>query len=214
VSANPYQFAGDEAGDASLRFERGASSHFVVAIVGTQEPDRLRESLDGLRLEFHLPAGFEFKFHGLSNRLLRTRLWSVLEPVDFRVWAVVVNKRRLPDTIRIMPPRTFYVYFVSEAIRLVPEHWREGAPLWIDEFDRSGKTIAELKRTFGLRGLRYGLKRIRAVRSRSEGLVQIADLAAGALLRHYSRGESEGYGHLAGKIAAVMEYPGQENPPG
>jgi hypothetical protein len=202
-----YQFAGDEAGDASFRFERGATHHFVVALIGTSQPDRLRQVLDEVRLQFHLPASFEFKFHRLSNQRIREGLWDALKPLDFHAWAVVAHKQRLPDTSRIMPPRTFYVYFVSEAIQLVPETMREGAPLWLDEFDRSGKTIAELKRAFGRRGLRYGFRRIRAVRSRSEGLVQVADVMAGAILRHYSQGESEGYQHLAGKIVTLAEYP-------
>ena len=96
-------------------------------------------------------------------------MWDALKPLHFHAWAVVAHKQRLPDTIRIMPPRTFYVYFVSEAILLIPEAMREGAPLWLDEFDRAGKTVAELKQAFGRRGLRYGFRRIRAVRSRSEG---------------------------------------------
>lgn len=209
-----YQFAGDEAGDASFRFEQGATRQFVVALIGAREPDRLRQALDEVRLQFYLPASFEFKFHQLSNRRLREGLWDALKPLDFRAWAVVAHKQRLPDAIRVMPPRTFYVYFVSEAIRLIPEAIREGTPLWLDEFDRAGKTVAELKRAFGRRGLRYGFRRIRAVRSRSEGLVQVADVVAGAILRHYSRGESEGYQHLANKIVTILEYPTQENPPG
>ena len=214
MNLGPYQFAGDEAGDASFRFERGATRHFVVALIGTHEPDRLRQALDELRSQFHLPASFEFKFHRLSNRRLRRGLWDTLKLLDFHVWAVVAHKQRLPDTIRVMPSRTFYVYFVSEAILLIPEAMREGVPLWLDEFDRAGKTLAELKRAFGRRGLRYGFRRIRAVRSRSEGLVQVADVMAGAILRHYSRGESEGYQHLANKIVTILEYPTQENPPG
>jgi hypothetical protein len=204
-----YQFAGDEAGDVSFRFERGATRHFVVALIGTREPNRLRQALDAVRSQCYLPAGFEFKFRRLGNRRLRERLWDALKPLDFHAWAVVAHKQQLPDTIRIMPPRTFYVYFVSEAIRLIPEALREGSPLWLDEFDRSGKTIAELKRAFGRRGLRYRFRRIRAVRSHSEDLVQVADVVAGAILRHYSRGESEGYRHLANKIVTISEYPRQ-----
>jgi hypothetical protein len=91
---------------------------------------------------------------------------------------------------------------------------REGARLWLDEFDRSGKVITELKRTFSERDLRYGFRHIRTVRSRSEGLVQVADVVAGTVLRAFERGEIEDYQRLAGKIMALVEYPAQENPPG
>ena len=41
-----FTLAGDEAGDASLNFEKGASRYFVVALVGTQDADGLRSVLE------------------------------------------------------------------------------------------------------------------------------------------------------------------------
>jgi len=204
---SPYVFAGDEAGDTSFRFDRGASTHFTMALVGTRDADHLRLALDELHERFHLAPGFEFKFHGLSHRLLREELWEALAPLDFAIWAIVVDKQRLADAFRVMPPTAFYAYFISEAIRLIPEDLRLGAPLWLDEFDRSGKTVAVLKRTFAVRGLRYGFRNLRAVRSQSERLVQVADIAAGAVLRQYSGKASEGYQRLAAKIVSVGRFP-------
>jgi hypothetical protein len=207
TSLHPYVFAGDEAGDTSFRFDRGATTHFTIALIGTRDADSLRLALDKVRARFHLASDFEFKSHGLSHRQIRQALWETLAPLDFTIWAVVVDKQRLADAFRVMPPTAFYAYFTSETIRLIPEDLRLGAPLWLDEFDRSGKTVAVLKRTFAVRGLRYGFKNLRAVRSQSEGLVQVADLAAGAVLRRYSGKASEGYQRLAGKVAAVKRYP-------
>jgi len=204
---DPYTFAGDEAGDVSFRLDRGASAHFVVALIGTPDPDAVRMALVELRSQLQLAPDFEFKFHELSYRRLRDRLWETLAPLDFQIWAAVVDKPRLADAFRVMPPPAFYAYFVSEAIRLVPEDLRLGAPLWLDEFDRSGKTVALLKRTFAARSLRYNFRNIRAVRSRSEELIQVADITAGALLRHYSGRTSEGYQYLSGKFAVVGRYP-------
>lgn len=203
----PYTFAGDEAGDVSFRLERGASAHFVVALIGTPDPDAVRMALAELRSQLQLAPDFEFKFHDLSHRRLRERLWETLASLDFQIWATVVDKPRLADAFRVMPPSAFYAYFVSEAIRLVPEDLRLGAPLWLDEFDRSGKTVALLKRTFAVRSLRYNFRNIRAVRSCSEDLIQVADITAGALLRHYNGRASEGYQHLSNKISAVERYP-------
>lgn len=36
-----FTFAGDEAGDVSLNFEKGASRYFVPAFIATQSPDSL-----------------------------------------------------------------------------------------------------------------------------------------------------------------------------
>ena len=63
MSGVVYTFAGDEAGDVSFRFDRGASRYFVMALVGTPAPAQLRQTLDRVRSQQHLPVDFEFKFH-------------------------------------------------------------------------------------------------------------------------------------------------------
>ena len=62
----PWTFAGDESGDTSFRFDRGATRHFVVAIIGTQQPEALRQALAELRQRRNLPANYEFSFHGTT----------------------------------------------------------------------------------------------------------------------------------------------------
>lgn len=124
MDSDRYVFAGDEAGDASLRFERGASRYLVFALVGTSEPDRLRQALNDLRSKRRLRADFEFKFHRLGSRHLREALWATLNQIDFNAWIVVADKQKLPELLRIMPSRALYVYFLSEAMLLVPEALR------------------------------------------------------------------------------------------
>jgi hypothetical protein len=63
TNLGPYVFAGDEAGDTSFRFDRGASTHFSIALIGTRDADSLRLALDQVRARFHLAPDFEFKFH-------------------------------------------------------------------------------------------------------------------------------------------------------
>jgi hypothetical protein len=165
-----------------------------------------------LRRQYSLLPQYEFSFHNTTSTRLRTALWETLPRLDFRVWAVVVDKRRLPDAFLAMQPRAFYVFFVTEVIRLIPESEREGSILLLDEFDRSGKTLAEVKRTLKLRHIRRGFKRIRVRRSRSEDLVQIADLVAGAVLRRYAKGDDRAYRIFEPKIQVLLEF-WKENPP-
>ena len=80
--------------------------------------------------------------------------------------------------------------------------------------DEAGDVSFRFERIASQRNLRYRFGRIRAIRSRSEGLVQVADVVAGAMLRHYDRGDNEGFQHLTGKIIQVLEYPIQQNPLG
>lgn len=41
-------FAGDEAGDVSFAFDKGASRYFVAAVIATPDPDGLRQLLADL----------------------------------------------------------------------------------------------------------------------------------------------------------------------
>ena len=205
-------FAGDEAGDTSFRFDRGATRHFIISLVGTNQPDTLREALRQLRRQRNLSSRYEFSFHDTTSTRLRTSLWEILPQLDFRIWAIIADKKRLPDAFLAMQPRDLYVFFATEAIRLIPEPEREGGILLLDEFDRSGKTLAEVKRTLKLRHIRRGFKKIRACRSRSEDLVQIADLTAGSILRRYAKGSNRAYSALEPKIQVLLEF-WKQNPP-
>ena len=198
-----WTFAGDESGDVSFRFDRGATSHFVIAIIGTRQPQSLRQALSTLRQRHGLPARYEFSFHGTTSRRLRAALFDTVAQLDFRIWAVVAEKAGLPHSFRIMSGRSFYVYTVTRTVETIPVDWRENATLLLDEFDRSGKTLAELKKALKLLEIHRGFKRIRSRRSHSDNLIQIADLAAGAVLRHYAKRDDGAYRRLASKFEAL-----------
>lgn len=199
-------FAGDEAGDVSLRFDRGASQYFVVAIIATACPHELCAALQALRAKNNLPQGYEFGFHKTTASRLRSALFNTLRDLDYRVWAVVTDKTKLPDAFQVMRPRDFYVYFVTETIRLIPESERRKGYLILDQFDEAGRTITALKRGLSRRGIPRGFNQIRAKRSRGEDIIQIADLAAGTVLRLYSRRDNAAYRVLQAKFAKLLEY--------
>lgn len=199
-------FAGDEAGDVSFRFDRGATRHFVVALIGTRQPETLREALRHLRQDNSLLADYEFSFHDTTSQRLRDAFSQTLQKLDFRVWAVVVDKKQLTGSLLAMPSRSFYVFFTTEVIQLIPETEREGATLFLDEFDRSGKTLADLKKVLKLRGIRRGFKKIRALRSRSEDLVQIADWVAGSILCRYARQDIRAYQVIEPRMQVLFEF--------
>ncbi|MCX7706874.1 MAG: DUF3800 domain-containing protein [Anaerolineae bacterium] len=201
-------FAGDEAEDVSFTFGKGASRYFVVAVVATANPDGLRQLLVELRQSSGLPADYEFSFHALSSALLRRRVFEALSSADFEGWAIVVDKTALPDPFKVMRRLDFYLYFVTELIRLIPQDKREGATLILDEFGSAVTQLTELRRFMKARGIPRSFKRILVKRSRSEPLIQIADLVAGAILRRDARADAEAYGYLSGRLRQVWEYGG------
>lgn len=203
-----FTFAGDESGDVSFSFEKGASRYFVVAMIATTAPQTLRQDLANLRQKASLPAHYEFAFNSLSSTPLRRRVFEVLAEADFEGWAIIVDKTTLPDTFKMMSGLDFYLYFVTELLRVVPIDKREGATLILDEFGSPSRVRSELRRVLAIRDIPRHFKRIQIKRSKSEPLIQVADLIAGAVLRRDSKGDVDAFDCVAGKLQQVLEFQG------
>lgn len=199
-------FAGDESGDVSFSFGKGASRYFVVAIVATPEPDALRAVLVDLRKRENFPEGFEFHFHSLASAKLRRKIFLTLSTAHFEAWALVVDKTTLSDVFKAMNGLDFYLYFVSELIRQIPSEKKIHSTLILDEFGSPNLIRQELRRVMKARGIAHGFQRIFIRRSRSEDLIQVADLVAGALLRRDAKKDSEAFGYIQEKMQAIFEY--------
>jgi hypothetical protein len=207
-------FAGDEAGDASFSFDEGASTHFVLALIATDQPEILRETLVRLRTQRGLPADYEFKYRRLSSATLRLAVIETLQAMNFAIYALTVDKTSLPGYLRTLDAHSFYALLAAELIAQVPIAEREGAILLLDEFDPRGKALLALKRALKRRGMRRGFRKMLNVRSRSEPLVQIADLVAGTILRAVAQNEGENLSRLQHRIRLLYHFqPEAKNPP-
>jgi hypothetical protein len=102
----------------------------------------------------------------------------------------------------------FYVYFVTELIQLIPPEKREGATLILDEFGSAVQLRSELRRFMAARNIPRHFRRVLAKRSRSEPLIQIADLVAGAILRRDAKRDAETYEYVEPKLKRVLEFRG------
>lgn len=199
-------FAGDESGDVSFAFGKGATRHFVVAVIATRQPDALRETLASLRQKSGLPASYEFKYHSLSSAALRKRTFQTLTQADFEAWALLVDKTTLPDAFKLLSGLDFYLYFVTELIRIIPDEQRNGATLILDEFGSADRLPAEMRRVLKARGISPHFKRMLVRHSHKEPLIQVADLVAGAVLHRDDRHGSDAYSMLESKMRCVLEY--------
>lgn len=114
----------------------------------------------------------------------------------------------LSDSFKIMPRLDFYVYFVTELIRLIPPEKREGATLILDEFGSAERVRTELRRIMLVRDIPRHFKRVLVKRSRSESLIQVADLVAGSILRRDTRADADAFDYLSKKVKQILEYRG------
>lgn len=198
-----FTFAGDESGDPSFNFGKGASRYFVIAVVATSAPDELRGALDDLRQNLNLKNGYEFGFHKLASKKLRDQVFMALAQANFEAWAILVDKTVLGDAFKAMSGLDLYLFFVTELIQHIPERKRFDGTLILDEFGYPDQTKDELKRILKARNIPHGFRRISIRRSQSEPLIQVADLIAGAIWRRDTRNDTGAYEILEHKIKLV-----------
>lgn len=201
-----FTFAGDEAGDASQNFGKGASRYFVVAVVATQDADALRSILSGLRKSENLTENYEFHFNSLTSERLREKTLNAIKKENFLAWALIVDKTSMPVALRDMSGMEFYLHCVVELIEKIPAQYRRKGTLILDEVGSSNVALFKLKRTLKNHNVKHEFSRIFFRRSRSEDLIQIADLVAGAILRRDAKNDSESFNLIEDKIKAIFEY--------
>jgi hypothetical protein len=71
-----FTFAGDEAGDVSFAFTKGASRNIVVSVIATSEPENLRTVLETVRKDANLSKTYEFGFNSVgSPQISGEKMW-------------------------------------------------------------------------------------------------------------------------------------------
>ena len=201
-----FTFAGDESGDASLNFAKGASRYFVLTLVATQDADGLRSVLRDLRSRANLPENFEFRFNDLASSKILAKAMSALQDADFMAWAMVVDKTTLPKIARDIWDTGLYFYFLVDLVNRIPIQYRSKGTLILDEVGSANTALVKLKRTFKTHGIRHEFSRIFIRRSRSEDLIQVADLVAGAILRRDAKKDQQLFDMIADKMQDVFIY--------
>lgn len=201
-----FTFAGDESGDVSFNFGKGASRYFAMVVIATTEPQRVRQALADVRKEFNLPAAYEFSFHGLSSAAIRQQVFQALRDADFEAWGLVVDKTQLMEPFPSMRRLDFYLFFLTELLQAIPAEQREKATLILDEFGGEPNLPLEFRRFMKRRNIPRHFSRVLTKRSRSEPLIQVADLVAGSVLRRDTQNDSEAFNMINIKFRRIVEY--------
>lgn len=201
-----FTFAGDEAGDVSLNFKKGASRYFVPAFIATQSPDLLRETLTDLRKTLNLRETHEFKFHKMASANIRNAVFSTLAHADFEAWALVVDKTSLPKIFETVGSLEIYMHFVTELLGMIPAELQQDATLILDEFGSTPDLRTELRRTMLKRHMPRLFKRVLVRSSDRESLIQVADLVAGSIMRRDTQNDSNAFDMISGKIKRLEVY--------
>ena len=181
----------DESGDPGLKFDKGSSSKFVITAVHFRDPleaERCSQAIDELRLGLKLSPHKEFHFANDKPTLKSEFLRRVVQ-FDFVYCAYVLDKRLLTD-----PNFKRKDHLYKHAVQMAFESMEA---LWVDTtiiFDRCGgrEFTQELKnyirKQFKERQQEDGrvrIKEIKSAESHKDNLLQLADMACGAVNRSY-----------------------------
>lgn len=177
-----FTFAGDEAGDVSLNFEKGASRYFVPVLISTQTPDILRDTK------------------------IRDQVFEVLSRANFQAWGLVVDKTRLPKIFDNTDSLTTYTHFITELLDIIPAELQKDATLILDEFSSTPDFRTELRRAMIKRQMPRLFKKVIIRPSNRESLIQIADLVAGAIMRRDTQDDTDAFDIISRKIKKLEFY--------
>jgi len=180
----------DDSGDPGFNLEKGASVYFVIACVvfdDELEAEKTAVAIKEMRRRLDFPDTMEFKFNK-SRHDVRVKFLKCLSPFSFRVRAIVVCKTSIKSPELKNSKDSFYNYFIKQVLK----HNRgtlKNAKVRIDGhgdrmFRRNLTTY--LRRELNQRE-KVVMKNLRLVDSRSNVLIQMADMIAGALRRSYDK---------------------------
>lgn len=179
----------DESGDTGLEISEGATKYFgifMVAFDDNEEALSCEQRINLLRRELRLSEDFEFHFHGVSKRVRETFLKAVL-PYQFFYYGIVINKKKLFGE-GFKNKESFYKYSCNLLFENAKEKL-ENATVVIDESGRElfkYQLASYLRKKLNTKDGRKRIKKVKMQNSKSNNLLQLADMIAGAVNRSFN----------------------------
>ena len=193
----------DDSGDPGFKLDKGSTKYFIIAMVifdDDLEAEKTAIAIKELRRELKWPDYREFRFYK-SSRDIRLRFLEKIKHFNFRIRALVVDKSIIrSDELRANKDK-FYAYFIKEVLKHSGRTIKDAKV----KIDGSGDRIFRRNFLSYLRrelndGERTIMKHCKMEDSKTNVLIQFADMAAGAINRSYSdKNEAKEYKSIIAK---------------
>lgn len=178
----------DDSGDPGFKIGKGSSSHFVIACVIFDDELAAEETAVAIK-KYRRQLGFtenmEFKF-SKSRPEIKSGFLKTIKSYNFRIRAIVVDKRIVRSDELKNSQDSFYNYFIKQVLL----HNRGTIINSKVRLDGHGNRLFRKGLTTYLRReLNYKdkkvLQKLKLVNSKTNVLIQMADMVAGAIRRSY-----------------------------
>jgi len=184
----------DDSGDPGFKIEKGSSTHFVIAMVcfdDTLEAEKTTVAIKELKRDLKLGDLEEFKFFK-SCRDYKIKFLETIKKFDFKIRCLIVDKSLIYSPELRSSKDSFYAYFIKEVLK------NNGNKIFNAKIriDGSGNKIFR-RNFFGYlrQELNYGqrgvIKNCKMVDSKSDPLIQLADMVAGSINRSQNKNKKD-----------------------
>jgi hypothetical protein len=182
----------DDSGDPGFKLDKGSSAYFVIACVIFDDPLDAEETALIIK-KFRRSLGWadyrEFKFNKTKKDIIAGLLNEVVSK-KFRVRAISMDKSKIRSHELKSRQDSFYNYTIKEVLSKTQSlHY---ADIRLD--GHSGRQYKQSAITYFRREINARSKKIGKVKfvdSRTNVLIQLADLVAGSILRTYQTEKSD-----------------------
>jgi hypothetical protein len=186
----------DDSGDPGFKIDKGSSEFFIISAVvfdDSLEAEKTAVAIKELRRELFGRDDVEFKFHK-SRKETRIKFLECIKEHQFRIRCLVVNKKILYSPELKSNKNSFYGYIIKTMLKY-SNQTIFNAKIRIDG---SGDRIFRKSFVFYLRKeLNSKEKKIlqncKLVDSKSDGLIQMADMIAGSIHRSYQQNKDDSH---------------------
>jgi len=186
----------DDSGDPGFKLDHGSTSYFVIACA-IFENDKAAEKtslqIEKYRRELNFGITEEFRF-SKSSKQIRVGFFDRVSSQDFIVRAIVINKRYIYSTYLKNNTKSLYNFAIKEVLSK-SSYLLKDARVKID-----GKSGRKAKQAFfsyirsQVNSQEVGkIKSVKLKDSKSDNLIQLADMLAGAIRRSFDGEDANAY---------------------
>jgi hypothetical protein len=184
----------DDSGCAGFKLDKGSSKFFVISAIifdDNLEAEKTAISIKELRRELFKRDDVEFKFNK-SRKEIRVKFLETVKKHKFRIRCLVVDKELLYSPELKGEKNSFYSYIIKTMLKHSNEAIMD-AKIRIDgSGDRTFRRsfISYLRRELNAKDRKI-LQNCKLVDSKSDSLIQMADMVVGAIHRSYQKDKND-----------------------